>query len=228
MPKFIDLTGHVYGRLTVLHRVDTSNVANRKATIWMCECECGQIKAIRQGPLRNGTTRSCGCLYRERHTTHGHSIKDQDGRLVSREYVSWLGMIQRTENKKFPGYKDYGGRGITMCEQWRKSFEVFLEDMGPKPSSRHSLDRINVDGNYEPGNCRWATPLVQMRNTRWNRNITWMGKTQCLQAWANELGMSSKTLSERLRTGWSVEAAFATPLTPHSLRFKKHCEPLLS
>lgn len=224
MPNFMDLTGKVFGRLTVIQRVTASESRNVKATIWECRCQCGTTKSIRAGSLRSGETRSCGCLYIESHTRHGHSSRDRRGKVRSREYVVWLGMINRTTNENSAGYSEYGGRGISMCERWRNSFEAFLDDMGPRPSSRHSLDRINVDGNYEPGNCRWATPLAQMRNTRWNRNITWMGKTQCLQAWANELGMSSKLLSERLRTGWSVDAAFTTPKIPNSHRHQKHVE----
>lgn len=107
-------------------------------------------------------------------------------------------MIQRCHNPSNKAYADYGGRGITVCDRWRNSCQSFLDDMGPRPSAAHSVDRIDNDGNYEPKNCRWATATEQNRNNRGNRNISWGGKTQTVQEWATELGLKYTTLKRRL------------------------------
>jgi hypothetical protein len=127
------------------------------------------------------------------------------------EYRSWDGLIRRCTCSAEPSWHNYGGRGITVCERWL-SYENFLADMGPKPSRKHSLDRIDVNGNYEPGNCRWATVNEQQRNRRNNKLVTFGSKTQCLTAWAEELHLPLYTLSQRLNRGWSVEKAFTEPV----------------
>lgn len=124
--------------------------------IYSCQCDCGNVAGLNVLLLRRGT-RSCGCLRIKARRTHGKS--------ATPEYHAWHDFMRRCYNKNHVGYKDYGGRGITVCERWKK-FENFLEDIGPRPSSLHSIDRVNVDGNYEPGNCRWATAKQQMRNQR--------------------------------------------------------------
>lgn len=127
------------------------------------------------------------------------------------EYGAWSNMIQRCHHPPHPYYKYYGARGITVCNEWRNSFEKFIADMGLRPSPKHSLDRIDNAGNYEPGNCRWATSMEQMSNTRRNRLITFRGKTQHRAAWARELGMYENTISQRIAKGWPVELALTTP-----------------
>lgn len=135
------------------------------------------------------------------------------------EYLSWAGMIQRCTNPKNYGYRYWGGRGIAVCERWRK-FQNFLADMGTKPSHRHSIDRINNNGNYEPGNCRWATMSEQRLNSTTTRWLTFRGVTQPMKDWAHAVGLSYKTLSDRLQRGWSVEKAISTPTGPQGRKTK--------
>lgn len=155
------MLGQVFGRLTVF-----SEAYRGTGSRWFCRCECGNIKVVRATCLRFGSTRSCGCLQREltrlRHTKHGASA---GGKMIP-EWNSWKGAKHRCNDPKSKDRPAYGGRGIKMCEQWEHSFTTFLADMGRKPSPSHSLDRINVNGNYEPGNCRWATPKEQSLNRR--------------------------------------------------------------
>ena len=152
--RLIDMSGRVFGRLTVLARAENSGTRTR----WLCRCECGVEKPFQGGDLRVGKVVSCGCFRHEVHTRHGlHG---------TREYGIWSGMIARCTNPSNTAFGYYGARGITVCDEWRSSFESFLEHIGPRPSPKHSVDRINNDGNYEPGNVRWATAKEQANNKR--------------------------------------------------------------
>lgn len=169
MPKSVrlDLTGHRFGLLTVEKYSYTKN--NR--VYWLCKCDCGNTKEVQKSSLKNGGTKSCGCLLKlkskqraiERNTKHGGSLLP--------EYVIWNGMKARCYNENEPSFENYGGRGITVCDRWRDSFENFFSDMGERPSPKHSIDRIDVNWNYEPSNCRWATATEQARNRR-TKNIS--------------------------------------------------------
>jgi hypothetical protein len=157
--RLLDLTGKVFERLTVLERHPVNTKSSGGAR-WVCQCECGNITVVAGNDLRKGTTKSCGCWHKDNpYTKHGHVV---DGKL-SPEYEAWLGMKRRCSYPGATGYKYYGGRGIKVCFN---SFESFFADVGPRTSPEHSIDRINVNGNYEPGNVRWSTRSEQQQNKR--------------------------------------------------------------
>lgn len=134
-----------------------------------------------------------------------------NGLCRSPEYTAWQKMIQRCEDADGDHFDRYGGRGIRVCARWRDDFRAFLADMGPRPTSMHSIDRSNREGNYEPGNCRWATRKEQARNKSSNRQITAFGETLCLAAWAERFGLPRKTISDRLKLEWTPERAVSEP-----------------
>ncbi len=203
-PKFQDLTGQRFERLVVIKRGDPTPCGVLR---WVCKCDCGEIRQVQPIALKSGNTKSCGCYKHELRvaamTTHGKSI--------SPEYKAWEAMNQRANNLNFPRHKDWGGRGIGICARW-KVFQNFLDDMGLKPTPEHSLDRIDNNKGYEPGNCRWATRSQQQRNTRRNRLLTYRGETKCLTVWSGILGLSTHVIRHRiLKAKWTVEKAFETP-----------------
>ena len=193
-----DITGHVFGRLTALGRV-VNKVG--QGPVYLCRCECGREKAVEKARLTGGGTKSCGC--RPSNRTHGQ--------WHSPEYKVWSGMKGRCDNPANVAYKNYGGRGICYCSAWT-DFENFYQDMGPRPSPRHSLDRIDNCGDYGPSNCRWALPKVQHTNKRVNLNLSYRGETKPLSVWVETLGLNRNTVNKRLRLGWSVERAFEAPI----------------
>jgi hypothetical protein len=162
-----EMIGKTFGRLTVEAELPPHvSKSGRRFLRYLCSCSCGKRKEFFGEHLRSGATVSCGCFKIEtttnKFTKHGHALEGQK----SLEYTARLAMIARCENPKNNSFLDYGGRGITVCQEWRKSFKAFLNDMGQKPSPDHSIDRIDVNGNYEPGNCRWATQSEQQLNKR--------------------------------------------------------------
>ena len=159
---------------------------------WLFKCDCGNEKVILVSSVKRGDTKACGCLNR----IHGMT--------KTKTHKSWTGMRARCLNKNNSNYKNYGGRGITVCDRWLKGFENFYKDMDECPKGK-SLDRIDNDGNYEPKNCRWATPKEQSNNSRFNRFLTCNGKTQNITQWAEELNINYSTLYSRLKRGWNIE-----------------------
>lgn len=192
------LVGERFGRLVVesLAFVEVSSY-------WDCKCDCGNAIIVERGSLLTGNTQSCGCLWREAKVTHGERDNDL--------YSTWSSMKRRCENPKDKKYKDYGGRGIYVCDRWQE-IRNFLEDMGPRPTKKHQLDRIDVDGPYSPDNCRWATIKENMRNKRDNRYITYNGSKKTLVEWSEETGLDARLISRRLDDGWSIKQAFLTPV----------------
>lgn len=196
-----DLSGVAFGRLTVLRHVGSNA---HRVSMWECRCECGTIKTVIRSVLKSGESRSCGCLDRERRTTHGH-CKPYTG-----EYRSWRSMLARCSDAS---RKSYGGRGIVVCDRWAK-FEHFIADMGLKPSPRHTLDRINSNGNYEKQNCRWANWTEQGRNRSSNHLVEFKGEQKVLAAWAEHLGIKPYIIYARVTRGVTdPEKLFAMPRT---------------
>lgn len=203
-----DETGNTYGKLTVVAFLGI----RRNNARWLCRCECGKEVDVRGAMLRYGNHQSCGC-----------SRQKADGLHCTPEHRTWSALIQRCTNPKNPRYSEWGGRGITVCDHWLHSFTAFYRDMGPKPSAAHSIDRINNDGNYEPNNCRWATPRQQVLNSRSPRYLTYDGKTMCISDWARKTGIKRHTIAARLdKYNWSVAEALTHPPSPiaRSQRFK--------
>jgi hypothetical protein len=205
-----DLVGQTFGRLVVKESVRKHG----GKPAWLCGCECGGSKIVTTALLRAGITRSCGCLFvdavRASNTRHGMSRTTAP---KAPEYRIWSLAIQRCHNPHHPPFKNYGGRGITVCDRWRASFEAFYADMGPRPSPAYSLDRIDNDKGYCPENCRWATRTEQARNSRKARLLTWNGETRCVSEWAAITGIRSNTIRARIDDcGWSVDLALSTPV----------------
>ena len=205
----IDETNNVYGKLTVLEFAFTKTVSQkqnkggRKLAYWKCRCECGRIIPICGKELRRKdkrAVRSCGQCHR---IIHGHSV----GGKASPTYVSWHSIITRCTLKDDKHYRDYGGRGITICDRWLNSFELFLADMGERPTKSHTTERINNDGNYEPANCRWATKKEQSRNMRSNVVIEHNGRSMILADWLIELNVNTQTYYYRRRKGQTEKQA---------------------
>jgi hypothetical protein len=201
-----DLTGMVFARLKVLSYA--GRTGKRQDVSWHCICECGTSVVVRGAKLKSGWTKSCGCYKVDK--ARADSTTHQLAHLP--EHASWSSMIQRCENPNCDDYKRYGGRGISVCKRWRASFMSFLEDMGRRPSSAMTLEREDVNGNYEPGNCVWATRKAQNRNRRSNRMIWFNGLELCVSEWAERLNMPAQAIINRINDGWTVERALTAPL----------------
>lgn len=202
-PRTQDLTGKTFERLTVV-----AFAGYRKNTpYWTCQCLCGKVKDYQLSNLISGATLSCGCLKLERtkvsNTTHGKRSLP--------EYYLWNMMIQRCHNANNQDFHRYGARGITVCEAWRQSFEAFFDSMGQRPTSQHTLERIDNLKGYEPGNVTWVTRAAQARNRRSNLMFTHDGITLCVHDWALKLGHKPSTVRQRIHNGWSIERALLTP-----------------
>jgi hypothetical protein len=196
---FKDIAGSRFGALVA---IECNGHGKHKEIVWKCKCDCGNIRIVSGTALRLGRASSCGCLTRAHKMRHGHRN--------TITYASWIAMKARCNRPSHMHYSSYGGRGIVICERWLQ-FENFLADMGPRPSRKHSLDRIDNDGNYEPGNCRWATAYEQGANTRQNRLITFRGTTMCLKNWARTVGIKENLLRYRISKGWTLDKALTTP-----------------
>jgi len=205
--KPVDITNQRFGRLEAICRAGSDA---KQKSLWICRCDCGGEIVARANNLRSGNTTSCGCYGREiasrSRRTHGAS--------GTAEYMIWCRMIARCTNPQCSDYPTYGGRGITLCQLWRNSFESFLADMGQRPSPRHVIDRIDNDKGYEPGNCRWATPTVSSRNRRGRVLLTAFGETKCVSAWIDDprCQVGYSVLVQRVTTmGWDHTRSITTP-----------------
>lgn len=195
--------GNKFGRLTAISRISSPR------EIYLCRCDCGK-ECIAPGPsLRFGCRSSCGCAKRD-HLKRGLNTKH--GGSYSPEFSCWSHMRKRCNDPKDPKYYRYGGRGITVCDRWRDSFENFLKDMGRRPSASHSIERDDNNGNYEPSNCHWATPTEQGRNKSTTIRVTVNGETKSLAAWAEYYGLTLNRVYYRIHhAGWPITKALTTP-----------------
>lgn len=209
----LDLTGQQFGRLTVIKYLYTDK--NRKA-VWLCQCACGQQTKVLAGKLRNGHTSSCGCWAREVTAPFLRARREENykhGGCGTPTYKSWDSAKQRCFNPNDDHYPSYGGRGVTMCDRWRYSFQNFLDDMGERPKGT-TIDRWpDPLGNYEPGNCRWATPTQQSQNRPSNRYCAMGPGGLPLKEVVKRWGRAPyPTVLARLRNGWDEEDAITTPV----------------
>lgn len=198
--RFKNLTGQRFGRLIA---VAYAGKTRRGQSLWTCRCDCGKEIVAMNGHLKTGHTTSCGCMRVVCVQTHGEAY--------TREYTIWYSMVQRCTSPKHKQWPDYGGRGIKVCDRWLNDVRAFIEDMGRREEGM-TLERIDNDGNYEPGNCRWATRRDQARNRRSSRILTLDGVTRCLQEWAEVSGLKHATIARRLKHGMSLEKAISTPV----------------
>lgn len=208
MPKYLDITGQEFGRLEV---IEFAGYNKHWAVTWKCRCECGNETIVRSDHLRYGKISSCGCLKAEESAKRGRA-NSKHGMWNTRLYHCWQHMKQRCDGTgNEANRKRYHDRGITICDEWYNSFETFMEwalNNGYKENL--TLDRINVDGNYEPSNCRWADALTQMNNVTTNRYIEYKDKTMTMAEMAREYGIKYSTLQTRLKRGWSIKRALET------------------
>lgn len=205
MGYFIDMTGLRFGRLTVVERASNNK---HNCVMWLCRCDCGKDVTVLGASLRNGSTRSCGCYSaecsRERSTTHGMH--------KTRLYRIWDAMRCRCYSSSHKAFENYGGRGISVCPEWRDSFEAFRDwALLSGYSDDLTLDRKETDGNYEPSNCRWISLKDQQLNKRNNHLISYAGETHTVTEWAEITGISRNTLFARIRLGWPSEKIIETP-----------------
>ena len=202
--KCEDLTNKRFGRLTVLNY----DCHRNGKVIWKCRCDCGNIAYVCNGNLVNHKTESCGCLRKEKLVNRSvtHHLTN------TRIYKIWIDIKKRCYNNKYTRYIDYGGRGISVCDEWKNDFQNFYDwAMQNGYSDELSIDRINNDGNYEPNNCRWTDKKTQNNNTRRNHYITYNGKTLTMSQWAELLNIEYCTLKSRIKRGWNIEKALTTP-----------------
>ena len=221
-PRRIDLAGQKFGRWSVLHYQGYI----RGMALWRCRCECGNEADVPRNNLRSGKSISCGCYRAEdlsiRIKTHGAS--GYKGKNRGPLYVTWVDMRRRCYTSTAINFPDYGARGITVCDRWRfgedgkTGYECFVADMGPKPSRAHTIERKEVNGNYEPGNCEWATRSAQARNKRNNRWVMFGGERMILQDAIKASGIPDWTVRERMARGWPEDRALTQPVRVRNWR----------
>lgn len=198
----LDLCGLRFGKLLVMAEAGRDKYMNR---LWRCQCVCGHETVVPRGSLVGGNTRSCGCLQPETvkaiFTQHGGT----SGGHSSPEHTAWWNMIQRCRNPAHPKYKDYGARGITVCAEWKESFQNFLRDLGRRPSDDHTLERVNNAQGYHRRNCKWATHREQQQNRRVNLTVQTPDGAVCAAELARRIGVSKGTMYYRIRAGWTFK-----------------------
>lgn len=206
MTRFIDITGQRYGRLIAVKRIEKPEGIKSNSAWWLFKCDCGKDVTTNSNNVRSGRIKSCGCWQKERLITHGKSN--------TKLFSVWSRMRERCTNENRRDFHRYGGRGITVCDEWRNDFQAFYDwAMANGYDDNLTIDRLDNDGNYCPNNCRWATQKEQANNRSTNIFITYNGNTLTVTQWAEKTGVLCDTLSKRLnKYGWSVEKALTTPI----------------
>lgn len=200
MGKFEDLTNKRFGKLLV---VENTNKKRNKKTIWLCKCDCGNYKEVQVDNLTSGHTKSCGCLNGK---GYKHNLKN------TRLYYIWSCMKQRCYNENHKQYKDYGQRGIKICNEWHEFINFYNWAINNDYQDNLTIDRINNNGNYEPDNCRWVNMKIQSNNRRSNHIIEYKNETHTLKEWCDILKLNYKTIQTRINSlKWNVKKAFETP-----------------
>lgn len=203
MPAFKDLTGQKFGRLVAIKPIRNSG----KNVKWFCACDCGNTSSPYAFSLLSGDTKSCGCLGKERRL----KAHKKHGMCDSRVYSCWEHMKARCNNKNFKQYKDYGGRGIKVCDEWEEFEKFYKWAMDNGYDDNLTLDRLDVNGNYCPENCRWVTRKEQQLNRRVNKVFTFNGETLTQKEWSDKLGFCENLIIGRLKRGWTIEEALTIP-----------------
>lgn len=210
MSKFIDLTGQKFGRLTVIKRAESRiSKTGQHKTMFLCKCDCGNEICVSSSNLKSGYVKSCGCYQQEcrikNNTSHGMS--------KTRLYKIWKGIKRRCINKNYAQFQYYGGRGITICDEWENNYLNFYNwAINNGYDDYLSIDRIDLNRNYEPNNCRWVDKFKQANNKRNNHYITYNGETHTIAEWGNLSFLTPKQIQKRLRLGWDVQKIFTTPI----------------
>lgn len=205
-----NLIGNTYGRLTVISRAESTK---RGQSMWNCKCDCGQTVTVRSDHLKGGVTKSCGCYQKEwaRESATAH------GSTGTRLYGIWLNMRNRCNNPLVGCYSDYGGRGITVCPEWRDSFETFRDwALANGYQDNLTIERKDTNGNYCPENCKWATMVEQQNNRRNSHYLEYNGEAKTIAQWARTTGLAENTIRSRLNYGWSVEKTLTEPVNEKS------------
>jgi len=207
--KAEDLSGKRFTRLLVIERGPNKGTGTATKSQWVCVCDCGRSTTVPGYSLKSGNTKSCGCLKLEASIINGSKLNYRHGKTGSRVHAIWSSMLQRCHDPLHKSYSHYGGRGISVCDQWML-FENFYADMGDPPDG-HSLDRRDNDFGYSKENCRWASPTEQANNRRDNFKISAFGQSLTLRGWSKATGLGKATIMYRLATGMSAEDALSTP-----------------
>lgn len=216
-----NLTGNRYGRLVVTSATVKDKYAN---VLFVCQCDCGGTINAQHCNLRNGKTVSCGCKRRSGESNLRHGAA-RVGKMAG-EYKVWCGIKRRCLNQNEKDYPLYGGRGIKICDEWLDDFQAFISFVGPRPTASHQIDRIDSNGNYEPGNVRWATPQEQARNRRNNKIVEYQGRSMCLSEASALAGLKHSTVVSRLSRGATIEEALQPQNKHHRKVIKIHGEEI--
>lgn len=215
MGNFEDLTGKKFNRLTVIERAGSNK---NKQALWLCKCDCGNEVKVISADLKSGHTKSCGCLHIQRIIQYNKQTKSTHNMTNTRLYKIWYTMKQRCYYTKHKSYNNYGAKGIRICQEWINDFQSFYDwaiKNGYDENAKYgkcTLDRIDVNGNYEPDNCRWVDMKVQTRNRTNNHLLTYNGETHCISEWAEKLNIPKYAIMNRLRQKWNLQKIFNTPI----------------